>query len=423
MKKAVGFALCAVLSTMLVGCSSVEKAVEKVEKAQKEEDQEWIDKSADKIGKDITSGEFVIDGVVYEFPMDLQYWLDNGWHISNNYDNVDDFTLEPGVTSTEFELFNEDDAYVRVSVLNTSDENVTVHDCMVYSLYMSLTEVDAVFPQGITKRNKPDEILKAYGEPISKGDSSSEVEALYQYDGKDGWKCYAELNIVDNDYTNDPFVSVEYTIISFDDVWDSLVDSEGIDKACEIFLDTTMRASYLGDYADYVEYGIDSEEGAVELYESEVYYLSDCLIYYAGVNADYLSEEMVARFDEVALKALAKVTWNVKEVSADAFGGGTVVLELYPTNIFSIIEDDVVNAINQFYQKYENTDFDSMTDEEYAAVEEEYAESVLQVMESKVAEAGTLDAVEKEYELDMDGAMLSDDDWAEVDDIIMDVAE
>ena len=40
-----------------------------------EEDTQWIDESAAMIGSEITEGQFVLDGVVYEFPMTLQYWI------------------------------------------------------------------------------------------------------------------------------------------------------------------------------------------------------------------------------------------------------------------------------------------------------------------------------------------------------------
>ena len=67
------------------------------------ESTKWIDESAAMISEDLTSGQFVLDEVVYSFPMDLQYWLDNGWHISNNYDNADEFILDAGNVSNEFE--------------------------------------------------------------------------------------------------------------------------------------------------------------------------------------------------------------------------------------------------------------------------------------------------------------------------------
>ncbi len=414
MKKKLLLVLCLALSVMIVGCKDDES---------KEETQKKVSESAEKIGKEITCGQFVLDGVVYQFPMDLQDWLDNGWHVSNNYENKDEFTLEPGATSNEFELFNEDEDYVRVSVMNTSSEDAKIEDCMVYSLYMSLTEVDVVFPDGINKSSKPDDVIKAYGEPVSRGDEKGLLEATYYYEDEDAWKCYVELDVVDNSYTTNPLSSVSYSIESFGSIWDSLVASEGLEKTCEIFLDATMKTCYWGDFKSYLEYGIDSQSGAEELYQSEYVYFSECLMYYAGIDSSWLSTETLTRADQVAIDVLKKVKWEIKEIEVNVFEEGTVTIEIYPTNFFDIIEEDVIKAANEFYLKYDGTDFDSMTDEEYAAVEEEYADSILKVMESKVSEAGTLDAIEKVYELDTDAAIVSEDAWIEIDDAIMDLLE
>ena len=203
MKKKLLLVLCLVLSMMIVGCK---------DKESKEETKKKISESAEKIGKEITCGQFVFDGVVYKFPMDLKDWLDNGWHISNSYENKDEFTLEPGATSNEFELFNEDEDYVRVSVMNTKDENAKIEDCMVYSLYMSTSEGDIVLPGGINKSSKPDDVIEAYGEPVSRGDEKGLLEATYYYEDEDAWKCYVELDVVDNNFTIDPISSVIYSI-------------------------------------------------------------------------------------------------------------------------------------------------------------------------------------------------------------------
>ncbi len=414
MKKKLLLAFCLALSMMVVGCNGKES---------KEEAEKKVSESAEKIGKKITCGEFVFDGVVYKFPMDLKQWLDNGWHVSNNYDNKDEFKLEPGATSNEFELFNEDEDYVRVSVMNTKDEDAKIEDCMVYTLYMSTAEGDLVLPGGITKSSKPDDVLKAYGDPISKGDEKGLLEATYYYEDEDAWKCYVEVDVVDNSFTIDPLSSVRYSIESFGSIWDSLVASEGIEKTCEIFLDATMKTCYWGDFKSYLEYGIDSQSGADELYQSEYVYFSECLMYYAGIDSSWLSAETIARVDKVAIDVLKKVKWNIKGIEANAFEEGTVTLELYPTNFFDVIEEDIIKASNDFSLKYDGVDFDSMSDEEYAVIEEEYADAVIKVMESKVSEAGTLEAIVKEYELDTDNAIVSEDAWIEIDDTIMDLVE
>lgn len=421
LRKVAAFLLCIAMIICTYGCAG-KLGGELVDKFTGE-DTKWIDESATKIGKEITSGQFVLDGVVYEFPMDLKQWLDNGWHVSNNYSNKDNFTLNPGATSTEFELYNTDNNYVRVSVLNDTNSDAKLEDCMVYSLYMSLTEVDVVFPQGISKRNKPAEIITAYGEPLSKGDSSEHIEALYSYTDDDSRTCYVELGVYDNNYTIDPFTSVKYTVLTFDTVWNSLVKEEGDEKACEFYVDAVLNACYKADFKDYVESCIDSQSGAEELYQSEVDYFAECLMYYVDVNTEYLTDEDIARFDKIAKSVLAKVDWSVKSVNVNPFNEGTMVLELYPTNFFDITYNDISDAINNFSTKYADIDLESISDAEYIKIEQDYADMMLDAMEKNVSNAGTLSAVEKTFDIDMDEYVITTDDWMEIDDIIMNVIE
>lgn len=60
----------------------------------------WVSEAAAQVDSDVRSGEFMLDGEVYTFPMSVQDMLDKGWHVSNNYENKDEFVLEPGWEST-----------------------------------------------------------------------------------------------------------------------------------------------------------------------------------------------------------------------------------------------------------------------------------------------------------------------------------
>lgn len=411
MKKLLAMALSIIMAVMVVGCS------------ESVEDTKWIDEASKKIDKEITSGQFVLDGVVYEFPMDLKYWLDNGWHISNNYDNVDKFTLEPDCYSTEFELFNDNKQYVKVTVINNSDVDAKVKDCTVYSIRMDLSKVDVVFPQGITKRSKPAEIKSAYGEPNSEEKESNYITSTYSYTTPEDWKCIVEIESIDDKTTQNPCKEVLYYVMSFDMVWDELVDEKGIEEACKVYFDATMNASFIGDYTDYVDMYVDSKAGAEKLYNSEILYYSEFLRYYVDIDEDNIDDEIKARFDEVAKKVLSKVMWNVESVVKKNSLDCKMVLKLYPTNFLDIIDSDVDDAIVELNIKYDDVDFDTISDEDYAIYDKEYTEAVLSAMEKNVDKAGTKDAVTKTYEIDIDGDIISEDDWMDIDDIIMDILE
>lgn len=410
MKKLAALALSMVTALAVIGCS-------------KEEDTKWIDDSAKKIESEITSGQFVLDDVVYEFPMDLQYWLDNGWHISNNYDNVDEFTLEPGSSSSEFELFNEDGDYVTVSVLNTTSEDVKVYDCMVQSLELSLSKVDVVFPDGISKRSTQADIKKAYGEPSSVDDDSAVDTLSYNYETEEAWKCVVDVDVYEDDSRDYPCSDVKYYIMSFDTVWESLLEEKGTEEACRLYIDAAMNASFKNDFTDYVGFCIDSLKGAEALYQAEVEYYAEFLMYYLDINTDYIDDATKEKFVEISKKVLSKVMWEVVSVENENSLQAELNIKLYPTNFLDIIDADVTEVINQFYTKYEGTDFDAMSDEEYALVEEEYTTGMLEALEKNADLAGTKDAVEKTYDVSVDGVIISEEDWTEIDDIIMDTLE
>ncbi|MBO5166055.1 MAG: hypothetical protein IJ405_06015 [Lachnospiraceae bacterium] len=413
MKKLLTMILCVCMCLQLAACGG------------SKEDAAWVAEGAAMLDGDIRSGEFVLAGEVYSFPMPLQTWLDRGWHISNNYDNVDEFTLNPDESSTEFELFNEDGEYVRVSVYNDSDEEAKVEDCLVYSLYMSLTEkINIVFPGGMYSESKPAEILETYGEPDIKDDSEgSYIEAYYNYTNEDGWACQVNLGVVDNDYTIEPFSSIEY-IITGSPEWTTFMENAGGVEGFTNYFNATMDASFRGIFDTYVSNGFDTQENAEMLYLSEMSYYVSGIMYYADVNEDYVDDATYLQYYDLAMQVLAKTNWEVVNVTMNDDGlTGTVELKLYPTDFLTLIYEDVEGAIEEFQTKYANVDFNSMSEEEYAACELDYAQMVLAAISGRVEETQTTEAITKTYSIDYDNGIISAEDWENIDDIIMGVAE
>ena len=413
--KKVRMMLCLIMVLVLsfAGCSGMDLELD---------DEKFIEESAAKISDELTSGQFVIDGVIYQFPMPLKDWLNNGWHVSSSYDNVADFRLDPYYTSTDFELFDEEnERYVRMTVYNDSDKAAPVEDCMVYYLYMSTTEVDVVLPKGMTKRNKPAEVLEAYGEPDVRGGDSNHLEATYYFADDEMGQCYVELGIHDNDYTINPFSSIKYGMVPAEDYWDTMVNQKGVEGAAEFYFDAAMKASFYADYEDYVSMNMDSLEGAQELYDAEIEYFAECLLYYTDITEEYITSDVKNRVIEVSKEVLSKVKWEVKSVDVNAFKEGTMTVTLYPTDFFYVIDEDLFEATDAFNTKYFDVDYENLPYEEYDAMEKEYTEMMVAVLEKNAASAGTLDAVERTYKVNLDDTVLSDAAWEDVDDTIMDL--
>lgn len=388
------------------------------------EDTEWIKEEAEKIGDDITCGEFVIDGEIFSFPMDLQDIIDKGWHISNNVVNEKTFQLEPGGMSDEFQMFPDDDHEhsIRVSVINVSDKNATVDKCKVATLTVKENNFDYVLPGGINRRSTQDEVEDSYDNAVVE-EKDREKIYTYKYTTDEGFVCYVKLSVYNKENANNPLSEVNYWInfeetIGSDDSHNS-VDFGENDETSDIekFIDFTMKASYHNNYAGYVSYGIDTQEGAKELYQSEVEYYVSNIMAYADITEDCVTDETYDEYCEIAKSVLSKVDWEIKDVKDNGDNTYSVEIILCPTNYFDVISDKVDEAIENFNLKYEDVDLNTLTDDEYARVEAEYADAILTVIKGLEKDIEVASEVKKTYKFTDEG--FTDSQWEDIDDIIM----
>lgn len=408
LKKVLTYTLCAAMSISLIACGS--------EKGTKKRSEKEIQADAAKIGEDITCGEFVLDGKVYAFPMRLEDFIKDGWHISNNYQNVNKFELEPGELSDTFEIYKDKTKdYLTVSVFNDTDDTSTVHDCMIYTLYIDNVDFDVTYPGGLTVSSTKSEIIDSYGEG-DENDDDSDKSLLYNFDGDDGWSCTVLITLSENDSI--PFRSAKYMVN-----WSNTTGLFTDDEQCRAYFESAMKASFYGDFDDYVAAKFDTLSNAEELYQSEMEYYAEALLYYIETDSSLLEEDTYNQYVEIAKKVLAKTKWSIDNIEwDDTFNDGKITITLCPTNFFDLIEAPVGEAVEAFNTKYENVDFDSMSDEEYAKIENEYVKTVLSKIEPLVDEIVTSKEISKTYNID-DKLILTDDDWNEIDDIIMDLSE
>lgn len=411
MKKILSMLLCAALCFQMTACGLNGNSFQK---------DKWIDEGAAKLGEEIRSGEFVLEGDVYTFPMALSDWLDRGWHISSYYDNRYSFELAPGYESTEFQLYNENDDYVGICVINISDKDAKLEECLVSYLYISASQnFNLVLPAGINKSSGAADIRAAYGEADIDESGNNFLKAYYNYTTKDDWVCQIELNAFDNNYTIDPFTAVTFRINSTTE-WAEFYENASGEDGCRKYIDTSLRAGFYGDFDEYVDNLFSTQEDAEALYESEVNYYASCLINYAGINEEALDEATVEEFREIARQVLAKTKWEITSLSVTA-DRGTLKIDLYPTDFLDLIEDDLDNAINELQAKYAGIDANSLSESQIAEIDQVFAEMVLDAISGRAEEAQVDNPVSKIYFLDYSEGILSSDDWEEIDSILMDM--
>ncbi len=403
MKKLLMLLLSAVMCMQITACSFME-------------DTKWVDEGAALMESELISSQFVLDGKVYTFPMDMQEWLDNGWHISRNYDNVKEFELEPGESSSEFELFNDNEQYVKVCAYNYGDENATVDKCMVCELTIAVDDYNIVFPGGVYSKTKPEDIFTAYGEPDVNDASEREMDATYVYDTEDDWGCTVTLQGT-TDKVDEPFTKIKYVMTAVPE-WTRFYRSAAGEEGCARYIDATMKASLYGDGSDYVKYEFGTAADAEENYTSQIDYFTSSIIYFAGITEENLDDATVAEFDELAKQALAKASWEVTKVALNEDElTGTVEIAVYPTNLLDILDEEFASIVAKYQVNYAGQDMDDVT------AEINFAKTVLAVANERLADLSTKDAVTLSYDIDYDEWLLYSEDWWEIIDVAMDVVE
>lgn len=357
----------------------------------------WIEEGTGKIGATLDCGQFVVNGDVHSFPSDISDWTNNGWHISNNYENKDSFELESNILSNEFEIFNDEESsqYLRLCALNLGTEPAKLDDCTTDCLKLRLTEgkddVRIVLPGGITCKSTRDDIIAAYGEPTGTDDNY----LYYTYTGKDGLEIDVSFR-----FPAETADIAEYTIS--DDNWGAINNAD----ECSQYIDDALRTSFYCDYERYVENKFDTAESAQELYDSEVEYYTQGLMYYLDIDYDTVDDETAEAFREVSKKVLAKFKWDTPVVDMeDGASRGELELTMYPTDFLDIILEDAQAVADS------------------AETEEEYNANMLAAISPKADEISYREPITKTYDIDVDNGVISSDAWDEIDDILMDFAE
>lgn len=190
------------------------------------------------------------------------------------------------------------------------------------------------------------------------------------------------------------------------------------------YIRALMECKYYGDLSGYqTEVANATEEDAQECHDGTVEYYAYQLMQYTDVRYEYISEETYDKYVEVAGEIMAKASFTVHEgtLVGDDY---QVKVEIQPVDINDLIHDDVSEYIDQYNAMIDSIDTSAYTDEQWDALEEEYAASVLTIIKNRIPEIGYKDTVSKVVIIafDEEGRYgISDDDWYDIDDYVVDM--
>lgn len=187
------------------------------------------------------------------------------------------------------------------------------------------------------------------------------------------------------------------------------------------YIQSVLDCTYLGEMDKYMEMTDSTQEEAEDVYQSQVDYVTELICYQYAVEVDYITEETLAGYEALAKDLLSKVKYTVDPAvkSGDSYH---ITVNCEPIDLWDITYD----AVEEFY----NGDFGERynavtTEEELTELEEEYAVEVLEIVTTALPEMGYGAVQTKivEITVDEDGMYgISDDDWIEIDDKLLNLS-
>lgn len=190
------------------------------------------------------------------------------------------------------------------------------------------------------------------------------------------------------------------------------------------YIRALMECKYYGKLESYMaEVAGATKEEAQKCYDSTVEYYAYQLMAYTDVGYDYLADETIGKWVELAKKIMAKSSFKVNKgtLVGDDF---QVKVDIQPINIKDLIHDEVSAYMDEYNAMIDAKDTSAYTDEQWNALEEQYAAAVLAIIESHISEIGYKDTVSKIViiEFDEEGRYgISENDWYDIDDYIVDM--
>lgn len=178
---------------------------------------------------------------------------------------------------------------------------------------------------------------------------------------------------------------------------------------------------YLGKFdPEYLKLVDITEEEARQTYEEGLEVEAEMFAYYFDIYnmTDELKEEIIELYQEI----YAQSKYTVGEASKLDESTFAVKVQVSPLDIFELVVDASEEALQPFFDKYEDVDIASMSDEEYDAYDKEWADAVLDLCWEKLPEMGYGDerSLVIQVTLDEDDYwVMSGDDFNNLDEIII----
>lgn len=132
------------------------------------------------LSDDLFSYQILINGEIYQAPMDMETLVERGWELEEDMEELDAYTYYPFCT------FRNGDCNIQVSILNETDSPKPYRECRAVAISVNLyyndkEDMTFIMPKGIQSGVSTVEDMKAaYGEPTNLSEYEGMATADYE---------------------------------------------------------------------------------------------------------------------------------------------------------------------------------------------------------------------------------------------------
>lgn len=294
---------------------------------------------------DSNVGQFVIDGVKYEFPMQVKDFVDNGWNFeveSTGTTIVQPYAWNPSYIN----LRNADNKSIEIGVYNNTDAATTILESTVGEVRISNLQGKTMISGGIDFYGTTFEANGNLGEHAAAGfeltlDTVAGNGNVFtkEFQGSNGKNCTATFyfgdykeNIVLKEVKYECSFEIPYT----DAATGMILAVTNNDPAALSALDSTIEAD--------------------EFVKEVRSYLAEDLVFALGFDCENLTDEQYEKAYKILDAIYAQTKFSVQDK-----GYNTLITFNAPTNI-----DEVISAaFEAASEEYEGDSDEAMSDPEY----------------------------------------------------------
>lgn len=191
-------------------------------------------------------------------------------------------------------------------------------------------------------------------------------------------------------------------------------------KDATAYVQGEFDAAYLGKYnKDYMKLLEIDEKEAQDTYDWNISEEARITLLYFAI--DYPTDAHNARAQELVKKIYSYAKYEIMPAEKTKDGDFEIEVKVSPMDIYQQITDEDLQAI--WTEVSGGVNGNDMTQEEYEACDSEYADRILDLIESKIPNIGyeNEQTITIRLELDSDNMyVMNEDDWREFDDRVID---